>query len=434
MSSHAPSLSKRGHHLIEMPAFISAVIKCTTNPYNEQTNPNGYINLGVAENSLCAKEMAKKITEIRSKNPVSESTFPYGDFRGSMAFRQQIAKLFQTTIFNTQQTLNPDHFFVCNGAGSTIEQISAALCDQGEYVMIPAPMYHGLENDINRRMNNLMLPVQLKEVQLSEYEYVFRLDMDAIEAAYQKVNGKVRMFIHLNPHNPSGLIFTEEETRTIMKWCLERKIHFISDEVYALSLFPQAQVEFVSAMRICKENEAQFANYRDYVHVVWSFSKDFGLNGFRLGVLYTENKDLGLAMNICAYFTGISTDTDTLVTALLQDETWVNDYIALNQKRMKEAYDEIEQLVLERKIPLVRAQGSMFIFVNLLKNQDKYPKTVEGEKQLWDDMLSEKCAVYLTPGFVFSSEKPGWFRCCVTASNMKTLHLAWKRVFALFDK
>lgn len=50
-----------------------------------------------------------------------------------------------------------------------------------------------------------LLPVQLKEVQVSEYEYLFQLDMDAIEIAYQQAiskGKKVVAFIHTNPHNP----------------------------------------------------------------------------------------------------------------------------------------------------------------------------------------------------------------------------------------
>lgn len=147
-----------------------------------------------------------------------------------------------------------------------------------------------------------------------------------------------------------------------MKWCLEHKIHFLSDEVYALSLFPQVQVPFVSAMHLCKLHN--YEHYKDYVHIIWSFSKDFGLNGFRAGVLYTENPQLKSAMNACSYFTGISADTDHLLACMLKEETFINEYIVMNQQRMKHAYDKMEKFMMENKIPIVKAQVCWLNFSN----------------------------------------------------------------------
>lgn len=75
----------------------------------------------------------------------------------------------------------------------------------------------------------------------------------------------------------------------------------------------------------------------------------------------------------------------------------------------------------------------MFIFANLIKTRPKYQQTLQGEKQLWNDMLSSSCKVYLTPGFVFYLDQAGWFRCCVTATKEETLMLAWKRILNIIQ-
>ena len=53
-----------------------------------------------------------------------------------------------------------------------------------------------------------------------------------------KENGhKVKAFIHCNPNNPLGDVYSEETTLNLMKLCKQHQIHFISDEIYALSIY-----------------------------------------------------------------------------------------------------------------------------------------------------------------------------------------------------
>lgn len=64
--------------------------------------------------------------------------------------------------------------------------------------------------------------------------------MDVVDNYIKKLkeNGlKVKAFIHCNPHNPLGDIYDEETTLNLMKVCKKHSIHFISDEIYALSIF-----------------------------------------------------------------------------------------------------------------------------------------------------------------------------------------------------
>lgn len=98
----------------------------------------GYINLGVAENMLCSAEMAQLLNKVKNVTP---TTFGYGDFRGSLTLRTQLASLFAKNIFKTSEPIDADHFYMCNGAGSVVEQVCASLGDAGDLIMIPAPMF-----------------------------------------------------------------------------------------------------------------------------------------------------------------------------------------------------------------------------------------------------------------------------------------------------
>ena len=53
----------------------------------------------------------------------------------------------------------------------------------------------------------------------------------------KKEGYQVKAFIHCNPNNPLGDVYGEETTLNLMRVCKEHQIHFISDEIYALSIF-----------------------------------------------------------------------------------------------------------------------------------------------------------------------------------------------------
>lgn len=83
-------------------------------------------------------------------------------------------------------------------------------------------------------------------------------------------------------------------------FCQKRKIHFISDEVYALSLYPCPDlpnaVPFTSALQL--DTKAIGCDL-SRIHTVWSASKDFGSSGIRM---------VGFArvpLNFCIILSGI---------------------------------------------------------------------------------------------------------------------------------
>jgi len=69
------TLSERGRNYKVMPPYFHALMKYFADPFNAETNPNGVINLGVAENMLCAKELAAELAKLRVAAPVSEGEY-----------------------------------------------------------------------------------------------------------------------------------------------------------------------------------------------------------------------------------------------------------------------------------------------------------------------------------------------------------------------
>ena len=63
---------------------------------------------------------------------------------------------------------------------------------------------------------------------------------------------RVKGFIFCNPHNPLGVVYSKVMAIRLMEVCKKYKVHFISDEIYALSVFDRS-VKFESILSIPKE-------------------------------------------------------------------------------------------------------------------------------------------------------------------------------------
>ncbi len=100
--------------------------------------------------------------------------------------------------------------------------------------------------------------------------------------AAERNEKKLRALVLTNPHNPSGRCYTADALKMTATFCEERDIHFIVDEVYALSRLRtpgRDEPAFISALSLDLASlDVDIAR----VHVVWSTSKDFGSSGFRM--------------------------------------------------------------------------------------------------------------------------------------------------------
>jgi aspartate/methionine/tyrosine aminotransferase len=432
------TLSKRGQELSRDPPFVTAVTQVWSDLYHPNNNINGYINLGVAENILMADEMCEEIRRVQQEHVIENRHLNYTDFAGDGVFRDALAHMFKKHIFKTDALVNAFDFVVGNGAGSIIEQLGVALCDENEYVMIPAPMYLALTNDFGKRFNTRVLPIHLPyDPSINR----FVLNSHVVEQTYKQAiaDGKnVRALFLINPDNPTGEVYNQSVVEELIDWCYNNQIHFISDEVYALSIFnphDHSKNSFVSAGKIMLEKYGRC----DFVHIVYSFSKDFTLNGFRIGALYTHNADLMTFFRSCSYFTGISSHTQQVMSHVLMDDEFVSQFIELNAAKMKKQYNDACDILVQNDVTFIHAQAGMFIFIHLAKHIAKWfdkegsDITTEEEHICWEHILKHAKVNISAGGFFLCSQSPGWFRICFTATGSDIVQLGLNRIFKYLD-
>lgn len=103
----------------------------------------------------------------------------------------------------------------------------------------------------------------------------------------------MRGILFCNPHNPYGHICPAEAIDLLVQYAQEANMHFVSDEIYALSTFGASGSVSARCKEVFDSPTTQFVSVlsrnfdtlgvdRSRIHVLYSISKDFGCSGIRL--------------------------------------------------------------------------------------------------------------------------------------------------------
>lgn len=120
---------------------------------------------------------------------------------------------------------------------------------KGDKIMIQPPVYHPFSWLTTRNGR------QLVTNPLKWENGMYRMDLDAFR---QEIKG-CKLFILCNPHNPGGVVWTEEELKAVAEICYEEKVLVFSDEIHAdLTLPPYKHRPFASISDKARINSVTF--------------------------------------------------------------------------------------------------------------------------------------------------------------------------------
>ena len=134
------------------------------------------------------------------------------------------------------------------GVTVCIEALGFALFEMGDVVITPTPTYARFFADLEERAG-----VELIGLPLSE-EDDFLLTSQKLEdkiLELRKEGKSVQGFLFCNPSNPLGEIYPLELAEQLMKVCAKYQMHFLADEVYALSNY-DTKIRFKSVLSLGK--------------------------------------------------------------------------------------------------------------------------------------------------------------------------------------
>ncbi|KAF3058033.1 putative inactive 1-aminocyclopropane-1-carboxylate synthase-like protein 2 [Daldinia childiae] len=266
-------LSQRGLANVEKiwPRISSAVAE-------RENNSNPVIDLGTSENWLIRNELLQIYKRAVAGN-FSDRHLSYPDgFAGDVELLKALASFFNS-YFKPHVPVEVEHIATAPGAAFALDALLYNICEPGDAVLVPGPFWNGFD-----WLLNVKASVQPVLVNVDTFENVFTTQLiPSLEKAFSESTYPIKGLLFTNPHNPFGRCYPESVIKECIKFCNAKNIHFISDELYALSAFESQDQPtpepFVSVLQL--DIEALGCD-QSRVHTIWSTSKDFGSSGLRM--------------------------------------------------------------------------------------------------------------------------------------------------------
>lgn len=401
------NIGSRGRSIKNVRDDIPMFNKGAADAYDPTDNPDGYLVMLIAESKLMWKEMARKLEQVQASKPLPAWIFNYGDMGGQITFKKTMASMMQRWI---HAPVNPQYLRFQVGAGSILDQISYILADVDDGVLVPGPGYPAFVSDFGVYGHT---KVHIAPTQASNGYAPTLEELDECFDRSVAAGNPPKIFVICQPNNPTGTVYSRETMILMIKWALGKRLHVVSDEIYALSTFPgyttNSAADVMQGLNLAKNDDDDERYLGDHVHIVAGLSKDWGMSGFRVGSVLTHNLELLQGLDIIGYYQSISMYTQNALTGVFEDDEFVDWYISENQRRLYEMYQALEEALDLIQVPLLPAQGTIFAWADfsalLLENQT--------EKELWMELF-DNAKIALTSGESCFGDKPGMFRIVYT--------------------
>lgn len=295
------------------------------------------------------------------------------------------------------QKLAADHVMVsassCMGMGLAM----MAILDPGDEVIVFSPYFAIYKSQIELAGGVCVeVPTYAGEG--------YTIDEARLRAA---VTPKTKAIIFNNPTNPTGMAYGEDTLRMLARVAEEYDLLIAADEIYTTYLFEGSYVP----LRTLPGMEKRTITLN-------SFSKNFLMTGWRVGMLIAEPEILNVMLNIngSLIYTTPSISQRAALEALRQRARIRETYVAAYRDRIFYSAERIEKIPY---LSLVRPKGTFYLFPGVEKTGLSAPEFCK--------QLLEKAHILVTPGDAFGSTGAGHIRIACTV-DIDKLKVAYDRM------
>lgn len=164
------------------------------------------------------------------------------------------------------------------------------------------------------------------------YEEPWKLKMDDFQDILSE---KTRFVLFIDPLNPTGAGYTKDEVKSIAEISQDRNITIFNDVTYRDFAY-----EHYETHEFAPENSI----------IIYSFSKNCGLAGMRIGALICQKERMPLFKKYNTNELSVNVLAQrAALTSLRTKDKWIKSMLKItrnNLKRIKKAVDEVEGMFL----------------------------------------------------------------------------------------
>jgi aspartate aminotransferase len=303
----------------------------------------------------------------------------YTPATGLPELKQAIA---EKTARESGITVDPAQVIVTNGGKQAVYQAFQTIVDAGDEVILPAPYWTTYPEAIR-----LAGGVPVDVFAGSDQDYL--VTVEQLEAARTP---KTKALLFCSPSNPTGSVYTAEQTKAIGEWALEHGIWVISDEIYQDLVYDGVRftgiLEAVPALA-------------DTTILVNGVAKTYAMTGWRVGWFIGPTDAVKAASNLQSHLS--SNVSNVSQRAAIAALTGPQEPVTA----MREAFDRRRQAIVAglNAIPgfvTPTPQGAFYVYpdVTALLGREWAGTTPTTTLEL-ADLILEHAEVAVVPGEAF---------------------------------
>jgi aspartate aminotransferase len=271
---------------------------------------------------------------------------------------------------------------VTNGGKHAVFQSFAALLDPGDEVLIPTPYWTTYPEVIKLAGG---VPVEV----FAGADQGYLVTVEQLEAAR---TARTKILLFVSPSNPTGAVYSVEQTRAIGQWAQEHDLWVISDEIYQNLVYDG--VKAVSIVEAVPE-------LADRTILVNGVAKSYAMTGWRLGWMVGPADVIKAASNLQSHLTSnVSNISQRAAIAALNGPQETIE-------SMRQAFDARRKVIVTElnKIPGMvtpTPQGAFYVYpdVSALLGRSWGGVTPTTSLEL-ADLILDQAEVAVVPGEAF---------------------------------
>ncbi len=269
-------------------------------------------------------------------------------------------------------TYDISQIVVSNGAKHSLSNIFAAILNEGDEVIIPAPYWLSYAEMVR-------IDGGVAKIVYTKEENNYAVTKELLEEAYSP---KTKAIIINSPNNPTGMIYSLEALKVVAQFAKEKDLFVISDEIYECLIYDTNSVHISMATF----DEDMY----DRTIVVNGLSKSFSMTGWRIGYTASNKKLAEVMGNIQSHAASNpnSIAQKAALAALTGDQSFVFDMNKEFARRRDYIYDRVCNMPL---ISALKPQGAFYIFIDVSKVCEKSYKgeAIKDAAQIADILISQ---------------------------------------------
>jgi aspartate aminotransferase len=352
------------------------------------------VNMAVGEPDFDAPAAVRAAAAARA----AEGPVRYTPPAGAPELRAILAQHFSRT---RGVDFTADEVVVTHSCKHALSSALQILVEPGDEVLLPAPVWNSYSAQVLFAGGTPVLVPPRADL---------GPNLEAIAAA---ITPRTRGLMINSPSNPSGYVWSEEETTDLGRLMIERDLWAITDEIYRRLVYegpPNPSLTAVADSSIREQVRARTI-------MVDGASKTWAMTGYRIGALVAPAQIAGAAGRLQSQLTGCpnAVSQAAWMAGLTEEPPEVAAMVRAFDERRGVLVNGLRELGLDTPWP----RGAFYAFPNAAPLLDQ-----RGSPGLCADLLESE-ALAIVPGTVFGLDEHVRFSY---ATSLENVHRALERM------